>query len=171
MDDDPLDRLHQLVPPLEVTATAFVGYGIFKLGQAIFRAPIGMTILGCLGVLLFGAFHEGMSLYELWSLALGLVVLVSIVFMVGFFVTGQPLFGCMLLGCLIFLGECAQSDHGTTAATAEPSSSSHWVLWVLGAIVLIVVGVVAHSFYCCHLCDVRLEAQRRAAHMLPRKSG
>ena len=50
MDDGPLDRIHQLVPPLEVTATAGVCVGLFAIGRMIFRAPIAMTILGGLAL-------------------------------------------------------------------------------------------------------------------------
>ena len=104
MDDGPLDRIHQLVPPLEVTATAGVCVGLFAIGRMIFRAPIAMTILGGLGVLAFDAFHEGMSGLELWGAACGLVTLVTVIFMVGFFCTGRPC-GFLLLGFIALVME------------------------------------------------------------------
>jgi uncharacterized membrane protein HdeD (DUF308 family) len=160
VDDGPLDRLHQLVPPLEVTAAAGVCVGLFAFGRMIFRAPIALTILGGFCVLAFDAFHEGMSLYELWGAACGLVILVVVIFMVGFFCTGQPLLGLALLGFLILfekilpkqspdiLVRMIQSDHVNVVAPAADPASSHWGwLWLVG-IVAAVVGVVIYACVC-----------------------
>jgi hypothetical protein len=157
VDDRPLDRLHQLVPPLEVTATAGVCVGLFAVGRMIFRAPIALTILGGLGVLAFDAFHEGMSLYELWGAACGLVILVTVIFMVGFFCTGRPLLGFLLLGFIVFVMEriapqktgigTVAADHSVVVAAADPASS-HWGWLIVGGIVAAVIAVVIYACVC-----------------------
>src|SRR4029077_10615907 len=98
----------------------------------IFRAPLALTILGGFGVLAFDAFHEGMSLYELWGAACGLVILVTVIFMVGFFCTGQPLLGLLLIGFLMLfekilpkqspdiLVRMIQSDNAKVVAAVDP---------------------------------------------------
>jgi hypothetical protein len=157
VDDGPLDRLHQIVPPLEVTATAGVCVGLFAFGRMIFRAPLALTVLGGVGVLAFGAFHEGMAGVELWGLACGLVILVTVVFMVGFFCTGRPLLGFLLLGFLVFVMEritpqktaigTVAADHGVVVAAAEPASS-HWGWLIVGGIVAAVIAVVIYACVC-----------------------
>jgi hypothetical protein len=160
VDDGPLDRIHQLVPPLEVTATVGVCVGLFAFGRMIFRAPLALTILGGLGVLAFDAFHEGMSLYELWGAACGLVILVTVIFMVGFFCTGQPLLGLLLIGFLMLfekilpkqspdiLVRMIQSDNAKVVAAVDPAAPASWGwLWLVG-IVAAVIGVVIYACVC-----------------------
>jgi hypothetical protein len=158
VDDGPLDRLHQLVPPLEVTATVGVCVGLFAFGRMIFRTPIALTILGGLGVLAFDAFHEGMSLYELWGAACGLVILVTVIFMVGFFCTGRPLLGFLLLGFLVFVMENitprqtgfgpVAADHVKVVVAVADPAPSHWGWLWLDGILVAVIGVVIYSCVC-----------------------
>jgi hypothetical protein len=145
-NNSPLHRLHQLVPPLEVTATAGVGWGLFAFGRMIFRAPFVLTVLGGLGVLAFGAFHDGMSGIELWRLACGLVIMVAVIFMIGFFSTRQPLPALALLAFLVLTNTPnvpLTIDHTVVVDPPPviplPVSSSHW--WVYLMIAVGIFGV------------------------------
>ena len=146
MDDGPLDRLHQLVPPLEVTATAGVCVGLFALGRMIFRAPIALTILGCVAFVGFAGIQQGLGLGQLWHLSLLVAIIIALIFMVGLFFTGQglPAFGLLLL-VVFTLNTWFKSPDASAQA---PASSSHWGWLIFVGVVAAVIAVVIYACVC-----------------------
>jgi hypothetical protein len=95
----------------------------------------------------------------LWGAACGLVILVVVIFMIGFFCTGRPLLGLALLGFLRLFenilpaqspdlpARMIRSDHVNVVVATDPTSS-HWgSLWLVG-IVAAVIGVVIYACVC-----------------------
>jgi hypothetical protein len=151
VDDGPLDRMHQLVPPLEVTATAGVCVGLFAIGRMIFRAPIALTILGCVAFVGFAGIQQGLGLGQLWHLSLLVAMIIAIIFMVGLFLTGHasPAFGLLLL--VVFTLNQRYGQHDVSAPSISMASGGDWG-WFWLIILGILAAVIAVVVYAC-VCD------------------
>lgn len=110
----------------------------------IFRAPIALTVLGCVAFVGFAGIQQGLGLGQLWHLSLLVAIIIALIFIVGLFFTGQvlPAFGLLLL--VVFTLNAWFVPYEASA----PTASSGWFWWIIIGILAAVIAVVVYACVC-----------------------